>query len=122
MDRTFVMTLLSLTDSERTLLKAIHVDVDVWLAHMQSLIDNGRWSVAEFESGLRETLTQADKHKSDQGAGYKTRAVHKAEKRAADKQVDDALIAAKAARIAADKTAFDDAVVAEVTKQLAARG
>jgi len=116
------MTTLSLTAGQRTRMAAIYEDVDAWLAHMQAKVDGGKWTVAEWEYGLAETLLQADACIAKQGGAYKTWAVHEAEKRAADKQVDDALIAAKAARIAADKTAFDDAVVAEVTKQLAARG
>ena len=75
---------LELTDDQKTRLAAQHVDVDEWLAHMQGLIDNGRWGVTEFYSALAEQLVVCDKIIEDMGDDYTTWAVRKAAEEEAD--------------------------------------
>ena len=69
---------LELTDDQKTRLAAQHVDVDVWLAHMQGLVDNGRWTEVEFYSAVNEQLVAADKIIEDEGDDYVTCAVRMA--------------------------------------------
>ena len=77
------MAHLELTDDVKTRLAACHVDVDVWLAHMQGLVDNGRWGEAEFYRAVTEQLAAADKIIEDEGDDYVTCAVRKAAERQA---------------------------------------
>jgi hypothetical protein len=72
------MAHLELTDDVKTRLAARHEDVDVWLAHMQGLVDNGRWGEAEFYRAVTEQLVAADKIIGDMGDDYTTWAVRKA--------------------------------------------
>ena len=78
------MAHLELTDDVKTRLAAQHVDVDEWLAHMQGLVDNGRWGEAEFYSALAEQLVACDQTIEDMGDDYTTCAV----RRAAEMQVE----------------------------------
>ena len=72
------MAHLELTDDVKTRLAAEHEDVDVWLAHMQGLVDNGRWGEAEFHSAVNEQLVVCDQLIEDMGDDYTTYAVRRA--------------------------------------------
>jgi len=77
------MAHLELTDDVKTRLAAEHEDVDVWLAHMQGLVDNGRWGEAEFHRAVAEQLVVCDKIIEDMGDDYTPYVVRRAAERQA---------------------------------------
>ena len=65
------MTTRSLTDEERTVLAARHIDPDAWWAHAQAHFASG---FPDSETVIVAQLEAASAEIARQGAGYKPRA------------------------------------------------